>query len=311
MTTFQEATDTAADEGEVVVDAPFEMPEIDLTDPETILTNITDWAVSPTGGIALAMSVVKFIVILVIAAIVARVAARVAVKALESSRLHLSSLLRDFISNTIRKVVFLVGLMMALGELGVEVGPLIAGLGVAGFVIGFALQDSLANFAAGVMILLYRPYDIGDYVTVAGESGSVTSMSLVSTVLKTPDNQVLTIPNGKIWGDTIRNVTASETRRIDLVFGIGYGDDMDAAKTALLAILDEHPLVLKDPAPQVEVSELADSSVNFVVRPWVKTSDYWATRFEITKTVKERFDAAGISIPFPQRDVHVFEEQAS
>ncbi len=299
-------------EDDVVVAPSFDMPVFqDYTDPKLILDNIVDWAVSPTGGIALAMSLVKFIVILVVAAVVARVVASVLVGTLDRSHLHVSALLRDFIKNTTRKVLFLVGVMMALSELGIEVGPLIAGLGVAGFVIGFALQDSLSNFAAGVMILLYRPYDITDIVEVAGHTGKVAEMSLVSTTLLTFDNQVLTVPNGKIWGDVIRNVTAKETRRVDMKFGIGYSDDMDKAKAVLVEIVTAHELVLETPAPTIEVSELADSSVNFVVRPWSKTADYWTVFYDITKTVKKRFDAEGISIPFPQRDIHVFQESST
>jgi len=187
----------------------------------------------------------------------------------------------------------------------VDVAPLLAGVGVVGFVLGFALQDTLANFAAGFMILLNRPYDVGNVVTAAGVTGSVESMSLVSTTLKTPDNQRIIVPNGSIWGGVIQNVTSQETRRVDLIFGCGYEDDISKAQAVLEDIVSSHELVLKDPAPVIRLHELADSSVNFIVRPWTKTSDYWAVYWDLTRTVKERFDSEGLSIPYPQQDVHM------
>jgi small conductance mechanosensitive channel len=187
----------------------------------------------------------------------------------------------------------------------VDVAPLLAGVGVVGFVLGFALQDTLANFAAGFMILLNRPYDVGNVVTAAGVTGSVESMSLVSTTLKTPDNQRIIVPNGSIWGGVIQNVTSQETRRVDLIFGCGYEDDIGKAQAVLEDIVSSHELVLKDPAPVIRLHELADSSVNFIVRPWTKTSDYWAVYWDLTRTVKERFDSEGLSIPYPQQDVHM------
>ncbi|HBP22662.1 MAG TPA: mechanosensitive ion channel family protein, partial [Planctomycetes bacterium] len=158
-----------------------------------------------------------------------------------------------------------------------------------------------SNFASGVMILMYRPYDIGDFVQVAGVNGTVTAMSLVSTTLMTPDNQMVVVPNASIWGGIITNVTGSTRRRIDLVFGIGYDDDMAQAEALMREVVTAHPAVLSDPAPVIKVSELGDSSVNFICRPWVKTADYWDTKWDLTRQVKERFDAEGVSIPFPQR----------
>jgi len=204
-----------------------------------------------------------------------------------------------------------VGFVLALSFLEVDIGPFLAAMGAAGFIIGFALQGTLSNFASGVMILLYQPFDLGDVVTVAGVTGSVESMTLVSTTVKTFDNQVLIVPNSKIWGEVITNITGSETRRVDLVFGIGYGDDIGKAEGVLKEILSKHELVLAEPEPLVNLAELADSSVNFNVRPWVKTSDYWTVFWDVTRQVKERFDAEGISIPFPQRDVHVHQITAS
>jgi small conductance mechanosensitive channel len=155
------------------------------------------------------------------------------------------------------------------------------------------------------MIMLYRPYDLGDVVTAAGVTGKVDSMNLVSTSIKTPDNQTIVVPNSSIWGDVITNVTANDQRRVDMVFGIGYDDDIGKAKALLGEIVSAHPLVLSEPQPMIRVHELADSSVNFIVRPWAKTGDYWDVYWDLQQTVKERFDAAGISIPYPQTDVHV------
>jgi small conductance mechanosensitive channel len=209
------------------------------------------------------------------------------------------------IISTVTNITMLLGLLIALSQLGISLGPLLAGLGVAGFIIGFALQDTLANFASGVMILLYRPYDVGDMVDVGGVFGKVDKMSLVSTTVLTIDNQTLVVPNKKIWGDVIKNVTAQRTRRVDLEFGISYGDDIEKAERILKEIVESHDKVLEEPAPNIRLHKLGDSSVNFVVRPWTKTPDYWEVYWDITREVKLRFDREGITIPFPQRDVHI------
>jgi small conductance mechanosensitive channel len=206
--------------------------------------------------------------------------------------------------------VMMIGLLVGLSQLGITLGPLLAGLGIAGFVLGFALQDSLANFAAGLMILLYRPYDVGDLIETVGVFGKVSHMSLVSTTVLTLDHQTLIVPNGKIWGDVIKNVTAQNQRRVDLVFGISYGDDIPKTEGILKSIVDAHDKVLDDPEPMIRLHELADSSVNFIVRPWVETDDYWDVYWDITREVKMRFDSEGVSIPFPQRDVHVYSERS-
>jgi small conductance mechanosensitive channel len=188
---------------------------------------------------------------------------------------------------------------------------LLAGLGIAGFVIGFALQDTLSNFASGLMILVYRPYDVGDAIEAGGVIGSVSQMNLVSTMIMTFDNQLLVVPNNKIWGDVIRNITNQNTRRVDMTFGIGYSDDVSKAERVLTEIVTSHEKVLEDPAPMIRLHELGDSSVNFIVRPWSKTSDYWDVYWDVTREVKRRFDTEGISIPFPQRDVHIYHDEAS
>ena len=199
-------------------------------------------------------------------------------------------------------------IIAALGQLGIQTASFVAIIGAAGLAIGLALQGSLANFAAGFLILMFRPFKIGDYVEVAGTSGSVEKIMIFTTELKTPDNKKVIIPNGAVTAGTITNYSANDTRRVDLTFGIGYGDDIDKARAVLRGIVDADERILKDPAVTIEVVALADSSVNFVVRPWVKTGDYWPVYFHLQETVKKRFDEEGVSIPFPQRDVHLYKQ---
>jgi small conductance mechanosensitive channel len=267
------------------------------------------WALEQGPGILLKILVV-LLVLLVFKAL-ANLAGRLVRRAVTASKLSLSQLLQQFFVSVAAKTVMLVGVLVALSQLGVEIGPLLAGLGVAGFIVGFALQDTLSNFAAGLMLLIYRPYDVGDFIEAGGVMGKVEHMSLVSTTVLTPDNQMLLVPNKSIWGGVIRNVTAQPTRRVDLTFGIGYGDDMAKAERILRDIIESHPLVLAEPAPVIRVHALGESSVDFIVRPWVKTSDYWGVYWDITRRVKERFDAEGVSIPFPQRDIHLHQITSS
>jgi small conductance mechanosensitive channel len=239
-----------------------------------------------------------------------RLTRRAVVAACDRPGVDLSTLLKDILASVSSGTVMVLGILMALSQIGISLGPMLAGLGVAGFVVGFALQDTLGNFAAGGMILIYRPYDVDDFVEVTGASGLVKKMSLVSTTITTFDNQTLVVPNSRIWGDVIKNVTAQKLRRVDLEFGIGYGDDIEQAERVLADILSNHDMVLKKPESMIKLHTLGDSSVNFVVRPWVKTDDYWDVYWDITREVKMRFDREGISIPFPQRDVHLYNEQA-
>ena len=232
-------------------------------------------------------------------------------RALSSGRVNISNLLHRMIVSTVRNFVVFLGILIAISQLGISLGPLLAGLGIAGFIIGFALQDSLSNFASGLMILMYRPFDVGDTVEAGSVKGRVSHMSLVNTTFLTLDNQKLVVPNNLLWQSVIMNVTAQRTRRIDLMFSIAYGDDVEKAERILQAIVDEHEAVLDDPVAKIRLHELGESSVNFIVRPWVKTDDYWNTYWDITKAVKLRFDKEGISIPFPQRDVHIIEHKPS
>jgi small conductance mechanosensitive channel len=263
-----------------------------------------------SNGGSLVFSVLLFVAIIAVAFQLARVTQRIVSAALSRSSVKVSLLLQRMIVSTSRTVIIVAGLLIALSQLGISLGPLLAGLGIAGFVIGFALQDTLSNFASGLMILFYKPFDVGDTVEVGGVFGTVNHMSLVNTTVLTFDNQTLVIPNNKIWGDVIKNVTSQRTRRVDMTFGIGYADDVPKAEKVLMEIIESHELVLEDPEPMVRLHELGDSSVNFVVRPWVKTDDYWPVYWDITRAVKLGFDAQGISIPFPQRDVHVYTEMA-
>jgi small conductance mechanosensitive channel len=262
---------------------------------------VTDWIRGNLGG---------FLVRLFLILLVLLLAMRLAVWTRRGAnrwvqRLQLSSLIQNLIVSGASKAVWLVALFGVLAILGVDLGPMLAGLGIAGFVLGFALQETLANFASGVMIMVYRPFDVGDFVTIGGVTGNVKDLTPVSTVIQTLDNRRIIVPNGKVWGDVINNATAEKVRRVDLVFGISYGDDVDHARRVLEDILAHEERVLDDPAPMVRVGELGDSSVNLLCRPWCRTEDYWDLMWDLTGAVKKRFDAEGITIPFPQRDVHL------
>jgi len=200
-------------------------------------------------------------------------------------------------------------IIAALEKLDVKTASFIAILGAAGLAIGLALQGSLANFAAGVLMLIFKPFKVGDVIDAGGSVGSVLEIGIFTTIMKSPDNKKMIVPNSVVTGGTITNINTFGTRRVDLVAGIGYSDDIDKAKKVLADIIAADDRILKDPEPTIAVVELADSSVNFVVRPWVNAADYWGVYFDVTETIKKRFDAEGISIPFPQRDVHVYEHK--
>jgi len=277
--------------------------DVALTLLDTLAKKVGAWW--KDHGPGLLFNLFLFLLILFASRILAGLARRVARRSLASARVNVSKLLGDTVVRFVFNVVLLLGFLIGLSQLGISLGPLLAGLGVAGFIIGFALQDTLGNFASGMMILLYRPFDVGDQVEAAGVSGNVRSMSLVSTTILTFDHQTIIVPNNKIWGDVIKNVTAQKKRRVDMVFGISYSDEIPKAESLLKAILDEHDKVLDDPVPLVRLHKLGDYSVDFVVRPWVLTEDYWVVYWDVTREVKMCFDREGISIPFPQHDVHM------
>jgi len=217
------------------------------------------------------------------------------------------------LSGFVRNISY-VGIMVfvviaALNKLGIETTSMVAVIGAAGLAIGLALQGSLANFAAGVMLIIFKPFKAGDFVKVGGELGSVVEIQIFNTLLNHPDNRRIVVPNAKVTGDIITNFSGIENRRIDLVFGISYEDDMKKAKDILMNVITSDPRVLKDPAPVVAVHELGDSSVNLVCRPWVKPSDYWAVWFDTVEKGKVELEKAGITIPFPQQDVHMYNEK--
>ncbi|MBE0438786.1 MAG: mechanosensitive ion channel [Gammaproteobacteria bacterium] len=242
------------------------------------------------------------IVIVVVGRIVVKWAVKLARKVM--IRAEIDPILVNFLSSIANAVLLLFVFIAALDQLGVDTTSLIALLGAAGLAIGLALQGSLQNFAAGVMLIVFRPFKLGDFIEAGGVVGIVEKISIFSTIMKTGDNREIIIPNGQIYSGAITNYSARDTRRIDMVFGIGYDDDMRKAKQIMVEILDAHELVLSDPAPAVAVAELADSSVNFNVRPWVKSSDYWPVRSDLIEKIKLAFDDNGISIPYPQMDVH-------
>ena len=229
-------------------------------------------------------------------------------KAMLSRHVTMSHLLKRMVVSTAKNLTIFIGILFALSQLGISIGPLLTGLGIAGFIIGFALQDTLSNFASGMMILIYRPFDVGDYVEGGGVTGRVDRMSLVNTTFKTLDNQVIVVPNNLIWQQVIKNVTAQRTRRVDLTFGISYSDDIDEAKAILHDVVEKHRACLKTPEPNIRVGALGESSVDLICRPWVRTDDYWDTYWDLTEIVKKRFDEAGITIPYPQRDLHMIPE---
>lgn len=266
--------------------------------------DVWSWIASGEGGLRWLLRIGLFVLVIVVSRFAARLLGRLTHRAVDSFRQG-SKLLKDFLANTVRRIVFFVGLVVALSFLGIDVGPFLAAIGAIGFIIGFALQGTLNNLASGVMILLYHPYDLGDVVTVAGVTGSVEEMHLASTTILKADNQVVVVPNGKIWGDIITNATGNDTRRADMTFQVAYDEDPARVEAVLNEIVAAHPLVLDEPEPTIRLTDLGESAVTFVVRPWAKTGDVWAVTCDVTRSVKERFDAEGITIPFPQREVRL------
>jgi len=217
----------------------------------------------------------------------------------------LEATLRSFLRAMLSISLKIVLIITVISMIGVQTTSFIAIIGAAGLAIGLALQGSLGNFAGGVLIALFKPFVVGDMIDAQGYLGKVHELSIFNTVLKTPDNKTVIIPNGALSNGSIVNISTEKNRRVDMLFGIGYDDDIPKAEKILMDIVSSHKKVFKDPAPVVKLKELADSSVNFVVRPWAKGADYWDVYFDITREVKMRFDKEGVSIPYPQTDVHV------
>lgn len=261
---------------------------------QTIVSLMSTWGLQVVGAL----------VLLIVGRWIAGALGRATRRALERSKLDAS--LIPFVSGIVYYLAIAVVLIAVLNLFGIETTSLIAVLGAAGLAVGLAMQGTLSNVAAGVMLLIFRPLRPGDYVEVAGIAGTIDEIGLFSTTLNTPDNVHITVPNSSVYGETIKNYSTNDTRRNDLVMSISYGDDIGRAVEVLQKVLDSDSRVLKDPAPVVAVSALAESSVDLVVRPWCRKEDYWALRFDLTRKCKEELEGAGLSIPFPQRDLHVF-----
>ncbi len=239
---------------------------------------------------------------------VAKVLSDLTEKAL--SRTHIEAALVHFLKTLVYFSLFAFVVIAALGKLGIQTASFVAVLGAAGFAVGMALQGSLSNFAAGVMILIFKPFKIGDYVTAAGSSGIIMSIQIFNTIMHAPDDIEIIIPNAQVISGTVMNYVATGKRRVDLKVGIGYSDNIDKARTVIAGVLANEPRILAEPAAVIAVSELGESSVNFVVRPWVRSADYWDVYFVITENIKKAFDAQGISIPYKQMDIFIRNPEA-
>jgi small conductance mechanosensitive channel len=264
-----------------------------LLDPEIVSTYLIPW------GIRIALALAIFVIGRWVVKTVVRFARRVMGKA------SLDDMLVAFLGNILYTVLLLVVVIAALDQLGVQTTSLIAVFGAAGLAIGLALKDSLANFSSGVMLIIFRPFKVGDFIEAAGISGIVEEVRIFNTLFRTGDNREIIVPNSHIYSGPIINVSARPTRRIDMVFGVGYEDDIRKVRQLIEAAFAADERILKEPAPAVAMADLADSSVNFNVRPWVKSEDYWAVRADLMERIKLSFDENGISIPYPQQDVHM------
>ncbi|RKZ68370.1 MAG: hypothetical protein DRQ48_08800 [Gammaproteobacteria bacterium] len=270
---------------------------------EQWIEDAKDWLVE--NGPGFLVTVFTVILILFVFKLLAMLSERVVRKVIASSLTSISELLREFFENMVSKLVMLIGILVAMAHVGVQIGPLLAGLGVVGFIVGFALQDTLSNFASGVMILIYKPFDTGDVIEAAGQKGTVSNMTLVSTTVMTFDNQILIIPNNKIWGDIIKNVTSQENRRVDFEFYVNKDADIDQVEGVLNDIIQQHELILAEPESVVKLHRIEKYSLAFIVRPWVKTNDYWQVYWDITRAVKQRFEKEAIPQAVPKQDVQI------
>ena len=273
---------------------------IDYSNVEQVIVLATE------HGTSIGLKLVAAILIFFIGRWLAKVITSVARKTFQRARME--DTLEKFLCNLLSAVLMVVVVIAAIGALGVQTTSLLAVLGAAGLAVGLALQGSLSNFASGVLIVAFRPYKVGDFIEAAGVAGTVKEVQILTTILHAPCNKKILVPNSQIMAGTITNYSANDTRRLDLIVGCSYSDDLDQVRQVLKEVVASDERILEDPAPTIEVVALGDSSVNFVVRPWVKASDYWAVHFHIHEQVKKRFDAAGLNIPFPQRDVHVYQQ---
>ena len=257
-----------------------------------------------TDGLAFGIDLALALLIFFIGRFAVRMLVRMIRKGMQKN--NVEKTLETFVCNLVNSALLIVVIIAAIGQVGIQTTSFIAIFGAAGLAIGLALQGSLSNFASGVLIILFRPYKVGDFVEAAGIAGVVEQLQIMTTIFKTGDNKQVIVPNSQIMGSIITNYSANDTRRVDMVIGVSYDDDLDKVRKTLEEIIAADDRVLKDPAPKIAVSELADSSVNFIVRPWVATADYSAVMWDMTEAIKKRFDKDGISFPFPQRDVHLY-----
>ena len=253
------------------------------------------------------IKIIGAILILVLGRIAAGIGRKIVKRLLEKAKTEPAIV--SFVGSLTYILILVFAVLATLAKFGIQTASFVAIIGAAGLAIGFALQGSLSNFAAGILILVLRPFRVDDYIIGAGVAGTVKRIQLFTTELATPDNIKVMVPNSKLFGDVIKNVTAYDTRRVDLVIGIGYSSDIQKAYDVMMDIITKDERILPEPAPQIAVSELADSSVNFVVRPWVKKEDYWPVKFDLTRNIKEAFDKNNIEIPFQQQDVHLYEHK--
>ncbi len=255
-------------------------------------------------GLDFGLKALIAIVIFYVGRIIARLVTRGVRNVLQSQ--EVDKILESFVCNLVYWALMFFVIIAAINQIGVQTTSMIAVMGAAGLAVGLALQGSLANFAAGVLIVMFRPYRVGDFVEAAGISGVVLQVQILATVLKSGDNKQIIVPNGQIMGSIITNYSANDTRRVDMTVGVSYDDDLDKVRSTIQELVDADDRILTDPECLIAVSELADSSVNFTVRPWVKTADYWGVMFDMTEAIKKRFDKEGISFPVPQQDVHLY-----
>ncbi|MDA3814535.1 MAG: mechanosensitive ion channel [Candidatus Cloacimonetes bacterium] len=257
-------------------------------------------------GSAFGIKLIAAVVILIIGRIVVKSIKKLIVKLM--NKRNVDPIVTSFASSLTYSALYIFVILAALAQVGIQTTSFMAIIGAAGLAIGLALQGSLSNFASGFLIILFRPFKLGDYVEAGGVSGSITKISVFTTEINTIDNKKIIVPNSQIMNGTITNYTAEKTRRVDMVFGVSYESDIKQVKEILTGIIEKHKLILKDPEPFVRLSEMADSSLNFKVRVWTKTEDYWTVYFDLTESTKEEFDKNEISIPFPQMDVHMIKE---
>ena len=273
-------------------------PAIDYTNPDQLIVLVQQ------QGTDIGMKLFAAIAIFILGRWAAKLVVSMVRKGL--AKTDMEDTLERFLCNILSAILTVVVLIAAIGALGVETTSLLAVLGAAGLAIGLALQGSLSNFASGVLIVMFRPYQVGDFIDAAGVAGTVKEVQIFTTIIHTGDNKKIIVPNSQIMNGIITNFSGNDTRRVDLVVGCGYDDDIDKVYQVLQSIIDSDDRILKEPAPSIALNTLADSSVNFNVRPWVNSADYWGVHNGITEQVKREFDEAGLNIPYPQTDVHVY-----